>query len=83
MNAIKTDIIDVYDDKGKKQKMEVVSIFNIKGYDYNYIIYCDLSRKNYYVAKFKGEKIVDLDTKLSDAELFLCNDFFEKVMKDV
>ena len=80
MTVIKPDIIDVYDVHGRKQKMEVVSIFKIKDYDSNYIIYCDLGKKNYYIAKYKGEKIVDLDTNLSEEELLLCNDFFEKVI---
>lgn len=76
------DFIDVYDEDGKVEKMELVLKFNLKGYSWNYIIYRDLEEKNYYIAKYNGENMVDLDTNLSDKELELAELIFKKVVDE-
>ena len=74
------DYIDIYNKDGKIEKMEAVSIFNLDGYDYNYIIYKTLDNKHYYIAKYKGEDIVNLDTNLTTEELSLANKVFESII---
>ena len=75
------DYIDVYDENGQIKKMEVVTIFRLDGYDFNYIIYKEIDNSHYYIAKYMGEDIVDLDTNLSDKELKLANLVFKEVIK--
>lgn len=75
------DYIDVYDENGQIKKMEVVTIFRLDGYDFNYIIYKEIDNSHYYIAKYMGEEIVDLDTNLSDKELELANLLFKEVIK--
>lgn len=74
------DYIEIINENGMIEKMEVVSIFKLLGYDDNYLIYRDLGEKHYYAAKFKGEKIVDLDTKFSKNEINILNAILEGVM---
>ncbi len=76
------DFIDIYDEDGKVEKMELVLKFNLKGYSHNYIIYRDLEKKHYYIAKYNGENMVDLDTNLSDKELELAELIFKKVVDE-
>lgn len=75
------DYIDVYDENGQIKKMEVVTIFRLDGYDFNYIIYKEIDNSHYYIAKYRGEEIVDLDTNLSNKELELANLVFKEVIK--
>ena len=65
------DYIDIYDDKGNKKQMQVVSIFELEGKNYHYIVYKELDNNKTYLAKYKENKI-DLDTNISDEELLLC-----------
>lgn len=74
------NLIDVYENDIKKQ-MEVVTTFKLEGYNYNYIIYRELDKSHYYVAKYKGENIVNLNTDLSNSELILCNKVLKEVLK--
>ena len=75
------DIIEVFDDDNNKKEMEVVTIFTLDEFDYNYIIYRELDKSHYYIAKYKGENIVNLNTDLSNEELILCNKVFKEVIK--
>lgn len=74
------DYIDIMTDGMNKQRMEVVSIFKLEGYNFKYLIYRTIDKKHYYVARYTGNGIVDLDTNLSEAELKLCNKMLEGVM---
>lgn len=74
------DYIYIYDDNNNKLKMEVVLKFNIDGYKYNYIIYKD--DKDYFVAKYVGNNIVNLDTNLSKREIKFCEKMLERFMKN-
>ncbi len=65
------DYIDIYDDKGNKKQMQVVSIFELEGKNYHYIVYKELDNSKTYLAKYKDNK-TDLDTNISDEELLLC-----------
>ena len=76
------DYIVVYDKNNKKTKMEVVTIFKIDKYEFNYIIYKELDNSKYYIAKYKGENIVDLDNNLSEEEMKFANSVFKGVMKN-
>ena len=40
------DYIDIYDDKGNKKQMQVVSIFELEGKNYHYIVYKELLLNN-------------------------------------
>lgn len=71
------DYIDVTDNIGNKLKMEVISIFKLENYPFNYIVYKELDNSHYYAGKYTGDSIVDLDTNLSNEELELINDLFE------
>lgn len=74
------DYIDIYNEDGTIEKMEAVTIFNLEGYDYNYIIYRTLDAKHYFVAKYIGDEIVDLDTNLSTEEMNLANKILESII---
>ncbi len=74
------DYIYIYDDNNNKLKMEVVLKFNIDGYKYNYIIYKD--EKDYFVAKYVGGNIVDLNTDLSKREIKFCEKMLERFIKN-
>lgn len=74
--------IDIYDENDNKKQMEVVAIFKLDGYDFNYIIYSELDKSHYYIGKYKGEEIVDLNTDLSNQELVLCNKVLKAVLED-
>lgn len=76
MVIIMKDYFYIYDDKNNKIKKEAVLKFNLKGYDSNYLIYKD--EDEYFVAKYNGDKIVNLNTDLSDAEIRFC----EKILKE-
>ena len=74
------DHINVFMANGDEIKMEVVSIFDIDGYDFHYIIYTELDRSHYYLAKFVGENIVDLLNDFDEKELSLANKIFKGVV---
>ena len=75
------DYIDIYNENGTIEKMEAVTIFKLDGYDYNYIIYRTLDKKHYYVAKYIGEEIVDLNTDLSEDEMKLPNKILDSIIE--
>ncbi len=73
--------IDVIDDQGNSEKMEVISTFKLLGYKYNYLIYRKLDKSAYYTAKYEGEDMIDLDTNFSDSELALINKIMKGIIK--
>lgn len=74
------DFVYIKDENNYEKKMEIVSVFELDGYDYKYIIYCELDKSHYYLAKYK-DNVEDLDTDLSDKELSLCNAIFKEIVK--
>ena len=66
----KKDYIFVYDEKGKKQKMELVLVVEKEDTDYKYIVYKQVNKKvPLYMAKLKlVEGITKLETNLNEAE---------------
>ena len=75
------DYIEVLNDNNEYEKMEVVTIFNIENYDYNYIIYTELDRSNYYLAKYKGDKLEELSSNFDEKEFEIANEIFKGVVK--
>ena len=75
------DYIEVLNDNNEYKKMEVVTIFNIENYDYNYIIYTELDRSNYYLAKYKGDKLEELSSNFDEKEFEIANEIFKGVVK--
>lgn len=73
------DYIYVINEKNEKEKMEVVSIYTLPNSSYNYIIYKSLKEREYYIAKYKGENITDLNTDLTEEELKCANDFINRL----
>lgn len=76
------DYIDITTSDGNVVRMEVVTIFKLEGFTFKYIIYKTLDGKHFYVAKFYGEELVNLNTELSEREMKLCNGILEGVMKN-
>lgn len=76
------DYVFVINEKNEKEKMEVVSLFNMSNSDYNYIIYKPINIKNYYVAKYKGDEIADLNTDLSGKEFMYANSILNSLVED-
>ncbi len=71
--------IYIYDDENNKIEMEVVTIFKFANNIFNYVIYSDKNRDNYYVAKYIYE-IDELITEFTEKELELCNTILEGVI---
>ena len=76
------DYIEVLDKNNEFKKMEIVTIFNIENYDYNYIIYTELDKSNYYLAKYKGDKINELLSNFDEKEFEIANEIFKGVVKN-
>lgn len=74
------DYVFIKDETGNEKKMEIVSIFELDGYDYKYIIYCELDKSHYYLGKFK-DNVSELNTDLSEDEYDLCNVIFKEIVK--
>lgn len=45
--------ISIIDENNNSKKMEIVSTFELEGYNNKYIIYCELDKSHYYIAKYK------------------------------
>lgn len=73
------DYIKVLDKNNIERLAEIVVIFNLEDYDFNYIIYKELDNSHTYIAKYKGKDIVNLDRNLSEEELRLANIIYEGV----
>lgn len=75
------DYIDITLDTGVTRRMEVVSTFNLKYYKFNYIIYCEIDKSHYYLAKYI-DSVSELNTNFSDDEYELCKIIFDGVVKN-
>ena len=74
------DIFNIYDKNGKKKQMQAITIYSIEKTGYNYIIYKELKKEKYYVAKFKGETTVELNTQLDKRETEYANAVLNKII---
>lgn len=72
------DYLDITLDDGNVSRMEVVTTFKLEKYKYNYIIYCEIDRSHYYIARYGDNG--ELDTDLDDDELRLCKAVFKGVV---
>ncbi len=62
------DKIVVYSDDGTREEMEVVTIYEMSNRPFHYIIYRSF-QDEYYVGKYMGDQVVDLDTDLDALEM--------------
>ena len=62
------DYIEVFDEQGKMEIMEAVCTFKLKNYDSNYIIYSELDKSHYYLAKYDNNDISNLNTDFNQEE---------------
>lgn len=74
------DYIYITDENNNKLKMELVTTFELKNRDYKYIIYCELDKSHFYLAKYK-DNIEELNTDFTSSEYKLCNEIFKEVTK--
>ena len=74
------DYIEVYNDEGSKDIMEAVCTFKLKNYEANYIIYCELDKSHYYLAKYDNNDIANLNTDFSNEEFDLAFNVFKEVI---
>ena len=74
------DYIYITYENNNKIKMELVTTFELKNRDYKYIIYCELDKSHFYLAKYK-DNIEELNTDFSESEYKLCNEIFKEVTK--
>ena len=74
------DYIYITDENNNKIKMELVTTFELKNRDYKYIIYCELDKSHFYLAKYK-DNIEELNTDFTSSEYKLCNEIFKEVTK--
>ncbi len=75
------DYIEITDEKGNNKKMEVVCTFKLKEYNFNYIIYSEMDKSHYYIAKYK-DNTDDLITDLTDDEFNTASKVFEEVFNE-
>ncbi len=74
------DLIDITDKSGRTRKVELVTTFTLPEYnEYTYIVYRELDASHNYLAKYKGEDIVNLDTNISELEFQLAKIIFQGV----
>ena len=76
------DYIEVYDDDGKMEIMEAVMTFHLNEYQSNYIIYSELDKSHYYLAKYNNNDMSDLDTDFEDKEFEKAANIFNEVIND-
>lgn len=74
------DYLNLLTDDNNVKKMEIVSIFNIDNSSYNYIIYRELDKSHYYVAKYIGDEVANLSTDLSKEEFDIASKVLEGVV---
>lgn len=75
------DIIEITNSKNEIRKVEVVLLFDLDNREEHYIIYKELDGSHYYLAKYQGEDIVNLDTNLSKEEYALAEEIFKGVIQ--
>ena len=78
------DLIDVYDENGKKTKMELVFAINSKDGKFQYIVYKEIDKiVPVYMGKIKlGDGLIDLDTNLTAEERELVEKKFKEIIID-
>lgn len=76
------DYINVLNDKNQVLTMEVVTTFKIDQFPFNYLIYKERDDSHFYIAKYSGTDVVELDTDFSKEELKLTNIIFEEAMNN-
>jgi len=76
------DYIEVYTEEGKKEIMEAVCTFKLKNYKSNYIIYSELDKSHYYLAKYDKVNLTDLNTDFNDDEFEKAFQIFKDVIKE-
>ena len=74
------DYIEIINKDNSKTKMEIVSIFKLDNYSSDYIIYKELDGSHYYIAKYQGDNIVDLDTDFSVKEMELAKILLNEII---
>ena len=74
------DYIEVYDEQGKIEIMESVCTFKLKDYNSNYIIYCELDKSHYYLGKYDGEEIANLNTDFTEDEFNQAFKIFKEIV---
>lgn len=72
------DYIYITDENNNKLKMELVTTFELKNFEYKYIIYKELDNSHYYLAKYKDD-LEELNTNFSEKEYEMCNLIFKEV----
>lgn len=75
------DYIEVFDEQGKMEIMEAVCTFKLKNYDSNYIIYCELDKSHYYLAKYDNNDISDLNTDFKQDEFDQAFKVFKEIVQ--
>ena len=75
------DYIEIYDDNGKMQIMEAVMTFYLNEFKSNYIIYSELEKSHYYLAKYDNNQISELNTDFEDKEFEKAVNIFNEVIK--
>lgn len=73
------DLIEITDVNNQTRQVELITIFQLENYDYNYVIYRELDNSHTYVARYKGNTITSLDTNLSEQELKLAEIIYRGV----
>lgn len=76
------DYIEIFDENNISKKMEVVCTYKLSKYNSNYIIYCELDKSHYYIAKYKNNDISDLDTNLNDDEFNIGNEILKELTNE-
>ena len=74
------DLFWITDDKGNELQMEAVVMYSIKLTGFNYIIYRDLEKLNYYVAKFTDDDVKTMITDLDEKEYSYAQIVLNEVM---
>lgn len=82
MKEAKRDYIEITNSNNESRKVEVVTIFQKEGTEDNYIIYKEQDNSHYYLAKYKGENIVNLETDMTEEEYQYANLIFKGVIEN-
>lgn len=70
--------VDLYDENGIKTTMNIENIIKIEGI--NYVIYSEINKSHYYIAKL--DKDNNLDTNIPKHALEKCRIIMEEVIKN-
>ena len=75
------DYIEVFDEQGKMEIMEAVCTFKLKNYESNYIIYSELDKSHYYLAKYDNNDISNLNTDFNQEEFDQAFKVFKEIVQ--